>query len=1108
MLFPARAKWKNIGIELEVDMGTLNTIEEHCRSDPDKCLPEMLDHWLKQVNPSPSWEALAEALGSAPIGEGHLAEQIRQKYCTQSGGKAESSNDQCLKTELIATTLKFIMVYSDYLKTRYIGSPQIPDNKWPPTPSTKYINLACIDRQEIRRHEADEFTRYTIHGNIDDIYRRKTNITIEHVAHKIRERISKDVIQESFPKVVLVGGAPGVGKSTFAWELCRRWTSGELLDDYSLVVLVRLRDRYAREAKTLVDIFPFHKETVSKSLVDEMLEINGRSILFVLEGFDELPERMRTESIYLHLVKGDLLPAATVLVTSRPWALSDFHWRYRNRISQWIEILGFTKHQIDEYLISYSNGDCKFLDNLRRYVSLNPPIHAAMYVPLNTVIVCEVYKDGQTSDCVIPSTMTELYTAFSLILLIRYRIDQGQEVRLKKFDDLPQAIYDKFLEICKIAYKGIKNDQQLIFSHLPDDFETLGFMQSIPELHTIYGVSYSHNFLHLTVQEFLAAYFLSQHKQYLESEQIWLSQSASVGTVTTFLAGITKLQSSALCRQLPVPSIEPLVMEVELAVHSSSGLKRRIRNVCINNQESGVHLYAPNQQNVGLRRNNAVVDLSLDVLEKAGVEYQASLGGNTLYSTWLYESQNMEKLQEYLGCGTVLIKVTPNMTPMECFATGWCIGNSSCELRLCFCGTEKPFSIDCIEMLRTGLKHSKTSTFHIICELYIGQGVVESTPVTQQAFFDLLVDPECFNTVKTGYFYGLSNTCVYKEPGNIIKHFYSCLPTLLETLLCVDLSGANLTLADYADPIVLFLTKATKLNTLILKACESQDVACVVKALTANKCLKTLDLSGSRLSMTRTSGLSPVLLDARQVLSVKSQELQVLSEVLQVNQTLQVLKLNDCCLTMDETSILFEIFARNQNTTLQTLAMSGNYYNTQHFKEMLSSNSSLQCVEISVTRARYPKFPLSPMKLAKRPQSLVKHSHHPLCPKTHAEYLRSPMKDASLKYLPVSPKRSCRTRKHDVSDKVHSVPTFTTSLRVLEYVGDDETPDSVCQVIVSAVNKNTTLKQLIIHTAFGEILLKSTLMQCPNYNAVKHRIHILRPSSCSSQKSSHSYVYR
>ena len=76
MLYPARAKWKSIGIELDIDIGTLKVIEKRCNSDPDECLPEMLDHWLKQVDPPPSWEALAKALGSAPIGEGHLASVV------------------------------------------------------------------------------------------------------------------------------------------------------------------------------------------------------------------------------------------------------------------------------------------------------------------------------------------------------------------------------------------------------------------------------------------------------------------------------------------------------------------------------------------------------------------------------------------------------------------------------------------------------------------------------------------------------------------------------------------------------------------------------------------------------------------------------------------------------------------------------------------------------------------------------------------------------------------------------------------------------------------------------------------------------------------------
>jgi len=41
----------------------------------------MLSTWLKRTNPPPTWEGLAEALESPPVGEGHLAQQLRDKYC-------------------------------------------------------------------------------------------------------------------------------------------------------------------------------------------------------------------------------------------------------------------------------------------------------------------------------------------------------------------------------------------------------------------------------------------------------------------------------------------------------------------------------------------------------------------------------------------------------------------------------------------------------------------------------------------------------------------------------------------------------------------------------------------------------------------------------------------------------------------------------------------------------------------------------------------------------------------------------------------------------------------------------------------------------------------
>ena len=76
--------------------------------------------------------------------------------------------------------------------------------------------------------------------------------------------------------------------------------------------------------------------------------------------------------------------------------------------------------------------------------------------------------------------------------------------RVCSFSDLPQDVYQQLCELARIAYKGIHNDQQVIFSDLPEDFETLGLMQCVPELYVD-----EDNFLHLTVQEYLAAFHLS-----------------------------------------------------------------------------------------------------------------------------------------------------------------------------------------------------------------------------------------------------------------------------------------------------------------------------------------------------------------------------------------------------------------------------------------------------------------------------------------------------------------------------------------------------------------------------------------------------------------------
>ena len=281
--------------------------------------------------------------------------------------------------------------------------------------SKKYINLALIEKEDITKQEADQFTRATIRGNIDDIKKSKRATDICKIAQ---------LSDGSQPKCILVEGAPGVGKSTFAWKLCRKWGKGKLLQQYQLVVLLRLRDKSMRTAKNISDLFRYCDHQIQQAAVEEIQRTWGKGVLLLFEGYDELPEEIRTKnSIFLDVITGEELPEATVLITSRPWASEFLHLKCKRHISQHIEILGFTKDNIQSYLESTIPDDPSLLADLKKYISCSPHINSMVYIPLNSAIVVEVYRNSKKDKSLVPKTMTELYSSLVRSLLLRQEVE-------------------------------------------------------------------------------------------------------------------------------------------------------------------------------------------------------------------------------------------------------------------------------------------------------------------------------------------------------------------------------------------------------------------------------------------------------------------------------------------------------------------------------------------------------------------------------------------------------------------------------------------------------------------------------------------------------------
>ena len=371
-------------------------------------------------------------------------------------------------------------------------------------------------------------------------------------------------VEDKFSKLVVIKGAPGGGKTTLSWELCRRWANVEVWTDYSLVVLLRLRDKNVQEAVELVDLFQCENTDASKNVVATTIIQNhhGHGILFILEGLDELPPSLRQkDSIFMKLITGNLLSSCTVLVTTRPWAACDLPaTQCSSRIDQFIEILGFSSEEIQEYI------DLMIKDGappeLREYIDSNPRISSAMYNPLHARIVVEVYREcHDESNSIFPNTTTELYTAYSQVLILRYLHDKPESDWSGELSELPSSLQVHFDKLCQIAYNGItKEKQQLVFfkEDIADASTTLGFMNSVHPLYKSImkrNSSPSYNFLHLTLQEFLAAFYVWQNNT--PHEQLILFETkandGSYKMILLFLAGLTKLNDPWTQCVLPAP---------------------------------------------------------------------------------------------------------------------------------------------------------------------------------------------------------------------------------------------------------------------------------------------------------------------------------------------------------------------------------------------------------------------------------------------------------------------------------------------------------------------------------------------------------------------------
>ena len=430
------------------------------------------------------------------------------------------------KTEVTDNKLE---EYTAYLKSLYKVKTLANfsgDGHWPPPVTDKVFNLAMIMPKDVQRRNNDVCKTMT--GKIDG------NISLEQIFKELEQRI------------ILIEGAPGCGKSTLSLHICHEWVAervlaDQLLKEYSQVILVKLRGAVVQNAKSIADLLPKRDNTMGQNAEKVITAHDGEGVLFIFDGWDELPEKAPCHSIIRDILERKQLHKSSVIITSRPISSLNLHKLVNTRI----EILGFTKAELQKYFTGCLEDDRGKVKELQQRIKENPVIEGSCYLPLNASILVHLFK----CDGVLPRTQFDIFSALIHNCIFRHLKKKEQlEVdvpAIKSFDKLPTTIQNQFECICEIAYKGVIEDQ--ITFDLERNFNTLGLLQGIESFAG--GMpSHSYNFLHLSIQELLAAIHMATKMD--PSEQVAQFKKlfgwARFSAVFQFYAAKTKLMTQGM----------------------------------------------------------------------------------------------------------------------------------------------------------------------------------------------------------------------------------------------------------------------------------------------------------------------------------------------------------------------------------------------------------------------------------------------------------------------------------------------------------------------------------------------------------------------------------
>ncbi|XP_042258998.1 NACHT, LRR and PYD domains-containing protein 12-like [Thunnus maccoyii] len=372
--------------------------------------------------------------------------------------------------------------------------------------------------------------------------------------------------KQKYIRVVMTNGVAGVGKTFSVLKFTLDWAEGSKNQDVSLVIPLSFRELNLikdEQYSLLMLIHEFHPTL--QEVTAENLKSKDCKVVFIFDGLDEsrlsldfnnrkevvsdVTQQSSVNVLFTNLIVGKLLPSALIWITSRPAAANQIPLTWVNRVT---EVRGFTDDQKEEYFRKrFSDEDEELSSRIISHIKTSRSLHIMCYIPVFCWIIATVLEQMLTTDQrgELPKTLTDMYSHFLLVQTKRKKnkYDEGHETSPQ---ELTEADRELLLKLGRLAFEQLQKGNIIFYQKdleqcgldVTEASVLSGFCTKIFRREKVFFKKTVYCFVHLSVQEFLAAVYMYHCYTSSNTEVLkdFLGKDYSNSSLDDFLMGAMK----------------------------------------------------------------------------------------------------------------------------------------------------------------------------------------------------------------------------------------------------------------------------------------------------------------------------------------------------------------------------------------------------------------------------------------------------------------------------------------------------------------------------------------------------------------------------------------